>query len=125
MISTIFCSQKKAYSKYILRFEYKWGERLADNFGKWQYDAGVYYHVINDKVWLTGIEYQIGYDHTKSRNHTDDLIRPGGADYDWFCTEDAKFYLHPEDGGMSEVKRYWYHLASPVNDFNALNDKWN
>ncbi|KQC28691.1 3-keto-disaccharide hydrolase [Flagellimonas eckloniae] len=115
---------EKAYSKYILRFEYKWGDRIANNFDKWQYDAGVYYHVINDKVWPTGIEYQIRYDHTTSRNHTGDLIRPSGADYDWFCNEE-EIYLHPNDGGKLYTKKHWLHFASPTENFNALNNKWN
>ncbi|WP_299668714.1 DUF1080 domain-containing protein [uncultured Polaribacter sp.] len=116
---------KKSYSKYILRFEYKWGENIANNFDKWQYDAGVYYHVINDKVWPVGIEYQIRYDHTTARNHTGDLIRPAGSDYDWFCEEGSETYLHPDNGGKPEAKRSWMHFASPTNKFNALNNKWN
>jgi len=40
----------KVYSKYIVRFQYKWGTKITNNFDEWQYDAGVYYHVIDDKV---------------------------------------------------------------------------
>ncbi len=116
---------KKQYSKYILKFEYKWGTRIANNFDRWQYDAGVYYHVIDDKVWPTGIEYQIRYDHTKDRNHTGDLIRPADTAYDWFSTEDGKTYLHPDDGGIPEAKSHWLHHASPTENHNALNDEWN
>lgn len=116
---------EKTYSKYILRFEYKWGDRIANNFDKWQYDAGVYYHVINDKVWPIGIEYQIRYDHTKSRNHTGDLIRPRGSNYDWYCNEEDNTYLNPKDGGELYAKKHWLHFASPTKNFNALNNKWN
>lgn len=115
---------EKSYSRYVLRFEYKWGENLANNFDKWQYDAGVYYNVINDKVWPMGIEYQIRYDHTTSRNHTGDLIRPRGSNYDWFCDENDT-YLHPDDGGKLYTKKHWLHFASPTTRFNALNDQWN
>ncbi|GAA3650058.1 3-keto-disaccharide hydrolase [Flavivirga jejuensis] len=115
----------KTYSKYILKFEYKWGSRIANNFDEWQYDAGVYYHVVNDKVWPVGIEYQIRYDHTTNRNHTGDLIRPKGANYDWFSTEDGKTYLHPNQGGKAEAKRNWLHFAAPTTNFNALNNEWN
>ncbi|MDW5289700.1 DUF1080 domain-containing protein [Formosa sp. PL04] len=112
-------------SKYILRFEYKWGTNIANNFNKWQYDAGVYYHVINDKIWPVGIEYQIRYDHTTSRNHTGDLIRPQGANYDWFYNEENGTYLHPKDGGSLYAKAHWLHFASPTENFNALNNEWN
>ncbi len=115
---------KKSYSKYILKFEYKWGENIANNFDKWQYDAGVYYHVINDKVWPVGIEYQIRYDHTTDLNHTGDLIRPAGSNYDWYCNDDTR-YLHPDDGGKLYNEKHWLHFASPTKKFNALNNKWN
>lgn len=118
---------KKKYSKYILKFEYKWGSKIANNFERWQYDAGVYYHVIDDKIWPTGIEYQIRYDQTKSRNHTGDLIRPEGVEYDWYSIPDGNTYLHPKDGGEAESveNKNWLHFASPTDNHNALNDKWN
>ncbi|WP_405296618.1 DUF1080 domain-containing protein [Algibacter sp. Ld11] len=120
----LFYTNKK-YSKYILRFEYKWGKKITNNFERWQYDAGVYYHVIDDKVWPVGIEYQIRYNQETGLNHTGDLIRPKGADYKWFSTKDGKSYLNPKDGGIAEVKRDWMHLATPTTNFNALNDEWN
>jgi len=115
----------KVYSKYILRFEYKWGEKITNNFDRWQYDAGIYYHVTDDKIWPLGIEYQIRYNHETEQNHTGDLIRPKGADYSWYSTKDGKHFLSPNNGGIPEEKRDWMHLASPTNNFNALNNKWN
>jgi hypothetical protein len=120
----MFYTNKK-YSKYILRFEYKWGSRIANNFDRWQYDAGVYYHVINDKIWPIGIEYQIRYNHLTSRNHTGDLIRPHGAAYDWYSTADGKTYLHPDDGGILYTGKSWLHVSSETDNYHALNDKWN
>ena len=116
---------KKKYSKYILRFEYKWGTRIANNFGQWQYDAGCYYHVINDRVWPVGIEYQIRYNHLTKRNHTGDLIRPGGADYLWFPSADGKTFLHPDQGGKETSVKGWLHLTPETDNFNALNHEWN
>jgi len=115
----------KSYSKYILRFEYKWGKKITNNFNQWQYDAGVYYHVSNDRIWPTGFEYQIRYDHRKNENHTGDLIQ-GGTSYEWYGTNEEKqaTYLNPKEGGVLAPKR-WMHLASPTSNFNALNDKWN
>ena len=124
----LFYTNKK-YSKYILRFEYKWGTKIANNFDQWQYDAGVYFHVTDDKIWPVGIEYQIRYDHTKKKNHTGDLIRPAGANYEWFYNDETNTYLHPEDGGKPEGlvngKKQWMHLAAPTSNFNGDNNKWN
>jgi hypothetical protein len=119
----LICSEK-TYSKYILRFEYKWGEKLANDFEKWQYVSGLYYHMINDFVWPIGIQYQVRYDHTISRNHTGDFIRPAGANYNWFCNENET-YLHPNNGGKQDLKSGFMHLAKPTKNFNALNNKWN
>ena len=116
---------KKKYSKYIFRFEYKWGTKIANNFEQWQYDAGCYYHVIDDKIWPTGFEYQVRYDHTKSRNHTGDFIRPGGTDYKWYPSADGKTFLHPKDGGKPETVEGWLHYASVPKKVNALNGEWN
>lgn len=116
---------KKSFSRYHLRFEYMWGSKIANNFDKWQYDAGCYYHIIDDKIWPTGIEYQIRYDHTKSRNHTGDLIRPGGTDYEWYSGQDSITYLHPDDGGIPEPKKGWMHRASITENYHALDNKWN
>ncbi|MGJ8692936.1 MAG: 3-keto-disaccharide hydrolase [Thalassotalea sp.] len=129
---------KKKYSKYILKFEYKWGTRKANNFKQWQYDAGVYYHVVKDDVWPVGIEYQLRYNHITKRNHSGDLIRPKGADYFWFPdgkntlvnskfngTAHGQSFLHPNKGGKETKVAGWLHLATETDNFNALNDKWN
>lgn len=116
---------KKKYSKYILRFQYKWGTKITNNFDRWQYDAGVYYHVINDSVWPTGIEYQIRYHHLENKNYSADLIRPKGVEYDWYSTKDGKTYLHPDEGGQPEKKKDWLHFAAPTENYNAVNDTWN
>ena len=50
---------EKEYSRFIFKFEYKWGKRIANDFDKWQYDAGFYYHVIDDRIWPKGLEYQV------------------------------------------------------------------
>ncbi|MEP3837157.1 MAG: DUF1080 domain-containing protein [Algibacter sp.] len=120
----LFYTNKK-YSKYILKFQYKWGEKIANNFKRWQYDAGVYYHVVDDKIWPTGIEYQVRYDHTNNRNHTGDLIRPKDVQYDWYSVPDGDTYLHPNEGGILDESENWLHFASPTKNYNALNNKWN
>ena len=122
----LFYTNKK-YSRYVLRFEYKWGKRIANNFAEWHYDAGCYYHVINDKIWPHGIEYQVRYDHTKSRNHTGDLIR-SGVTLEWYGTADSEdaTYLHPQDGGkLCTIKKAWMHYAAPTANHHSLDDQWN
>lgn len=114
----------KSYSKYILRFDYKWGGKIANNFDKWQYDAGCYYHVYDDAIWPKGIEYQIRYNHITDRNHTGDFWA-AGTHFNWTATPDGKTFLLPKDVGkeMGQKKNELYAYAKP--EYNALNDKWN
>ncbi|SDE58842.1 3-keto-disaccharide hydrolase [Cellulophaga baltica] len=120
----LFYTNKK-YSKYILRFEYKWGTKITNNFERWQYDAGIYYHVTDDKIWPTGIEYQIRYNHVSNANHTGDFIT-GGTSLNWFAAKDSSTFLLPENGGLPTGQRKnKMLLASPNVAVNALNDQWN
>lgn len=122
---------KKTFEKYHLKFEYKWGKKKANYFAKWQYDAGVYYHITDDKVFPTGVEFQIHYHHRKDRNGTGDLIRPPGQKYDWYFNTETSDYLHPDEGGILYEKqksykgRSWLHSAKITQNFNGLNDEWN
>lgn len=113
----------KSYSKYVLKFEYKWGTKITNNFDRWQYDAGCYYHVSDDKIWPIGLEYQVRYDHKKNENHTGDFI-VSQTKAKWYSNEDAEFCL-PKDGGQARTYDQWMFLASPDVEHNALNDKWN
>jgi len=119
----LFYTDKK-YSKYILRFEYKWGDKIANNFNEWQYDAGCYYHVSDDKIWPIGIEYQVRYNHVTKRNHTGDFW-VSGEHLDWTATKDSASFLLPKDGGilLNERNSELYGCANPK--YNALNNKWN
>jgi hypothetical protein len=119
----MFYTNKK-FSKYVLRFEYKWGEKIANNFNEWQYDAGVYYHVFNDKIWPEGFEFQIRYDHTKQRNHTGDLIR-SATTYKWFPSADTTVFVSPTNGGVAQNVEGWMHYASTPKQFNGNNGEWN
>lgn len=120
----MFYTNKK-YSKFILRFEYKWGTKIANNFNDWQYDAGCYYHVVDDKIWPTGIEYQVRYDHTKLRNHTGDIIQGNGTKYKWFPSADTTVFVSPKDGGKAQDVEGWMHYASTPKHFNGNNGEWN
>ena len=109
------------YERYILRFEYKWGTGLANNFEQFQYDAGMYYHVVDDKIWPTGIEYQIRYDHTKDQNHTGDYW---ANQIRWYSTDSLSFTL-PSEGGLPMPLKNGEHRCSADARANALNGQWN
>ena len=124
---------KKSFSKYHLKFEYKWGKKKANYFSKWQYDAGVYYHISDDKIFPVGVEFQIHFDHRKGdgRNKTGDLIRPPGQKYEWYFNPETSEYLNPKDGGVlldgknTYKGRGWLNAAKETKNFNGLNDEWN
>lgn len=116
----LFYTNKK-YSKYILRFEYKWGTKIANNFDQFQYDAGCYYHVADDKIWPLGIEYQVRYDHTQKKNHTGNFWAGG---LKWY-SKDGKSFTPPSKGGQPVLGHGGEHLAAPNAKSNDLNGKWN
>ncbi len=118
----LFYTHKK-YSKYILRFEYKWGSKIANNFIKWQYDAGLYYHVVDDKVWPKGIEYQVRYNHLTNQNHTGDFFT-GGA-FTWYANKEGKRFVSPMLGGVKIENRKSGLLASIPKNYHALDGQWN
>ena len=111
----------KSYSKYIFRFEYKWGKKITNNFDQFQYDAGLYYHVVNDKIWPIGIEYQVRYDHIKKINHTGDYWASG---IKWY-SKDSITFTPPSHGGLPITNKKGEHRCSIDAEFNALNGKWN
>ena len=111
------------YSKFIFKFEYKWCKKIFNNFHKFQYDAGCYYHVYNDKIWPFGIEYQVRYDHTKKRNHTGDYWA-SNTQFQWYSLDSVTFKL-PSEGGLKMPIKSGEHRASLDADYNALNDEWN
>lgn len=118
----LFYTNKK-YSKYILKFEYKWGDKITNNFDRWQYDAGCYYHVTDDKIWPVGLEYQIRYDHTKNNNHTGDFWAAGNT-LDWY-SGDGKTFLSPKEGGKKQEQKKDELLALPTTEYHGLDDTWN
>lgn len=114
---------KKKYSQFIFRFEYKWGKKIFNNFHQFQYDAGCYYHVFNDKIWPDGIEYQVRYNHVTGKNHTGDFWASNTL-FQWYSDTIKNQFLRPDDGGVAIPKRGAEHRGADV-PFNALNDKWN
>jgi hypothetical protein len=116
----LFYTNKK-FSRFIFKFEYKWGKKRFNNFDQFQYDAGCYYHVVNDKIWPTGIEYQVRYNHLKNKNHTGDFW---ANKLTWYCDTNGAFLL-PSEGGVEKLGQKGEHAASPTAKFHALDDQWN
>jgi len=114
---------KKSYSMYSLKFEYKWGKKLVNNFKSYQYDAGVFYHITEVKVFPVGLQYQVRYNHLENRNHTGDFIA-SGTTIQWF-SKDGKTFEWPEKGGTAQPKRRGQHYAHPSAPFHGLDDQWN
>lgn len=111
------------YDKFSFKFDYKWGKKIMNNFGRFQYDAGMYYHVYDDKIWPNGLEYQVRYNHLEDKNHTGDYWS-SGVTFQWF-SEDSTTFKASWEGGKPMPIRGGEHLASLDAEFNALNDEWN
>ncbi|WP_083631375.1 3-keto-disaccharide hydrolase [Labilibacter marinus] len=118
----LFYTHKK-YRRFILRFEYKWGAKIANNFKHWHYDAGCYYHVVDDKIWPVGLEYQIRYNHKANKNHSGDYW--ASVPLDWYAQKDSSVFLHPNEGGLLIENKKGEVLAKPTNNYHALDGQWN
>lgn len=117
----LFYTDKK-YSMFIFKFEYKWGKKITNNFSSFQYDAGLYYHVIDEAIWPKGIEYQVRYNHLKNKNHTGDFW---GMPFKVWTADENKQFAFAQDGGKLQAVRGGERLAKATTNFNALDDKWN
>lgn len=120
---------KKKYSRYSFKFEYKWGDKIFNNFDQFQYDAGLYFHVFDVAIWPKGYEYQVRYDHTKNENHTGCIWNSGGR-FNWYAdnsvrTPNERHYLPIEQGGVPQEHRQGEHKVLEDAPFHALNGKWN
>lgn len=115
----------KTYSRFIFRFEYKWGEKRLNNFDAYQYDAGMYYHVYDDKIWPGGIEYQVRYNHVTGNNHTGDFWAAGKCRFTWTAGGDDGQFLLPNDGGVPQPIKRGEHRAKADASFHALDGEWN
>jgi hypothetical protein len=114
----------KRYKNFIFRFDYKWGRKIANNFAQFQYDAGCYYHVVDDKIWPKGLEYQVRYNHLTNRNHTGDFWSPPDTRIIW-SSGDGQTWLAPAGGGTRQPQRKGEHRAAAGAPFHGLDDGWN
>ncbi len=116
---------EKEYSRFILRFDYKWGTKIANNYHQFQYDAGCYYHVVNDRIWPLGIEYQVRYNDSTNENHTGDFwIGELSPNIKWSSDANGR-YLPQSEGGEVKPSRTGEHRAAASAPFHALDGEWN
>lgn len=121
----LFYTNKK-YSRFIFRFDYKWGKKIANNYHQFQYDAGCYYHVVDDKVWPIGVEYQVRYNDVTNENHTGDFWTGQlSKQMIWTADAEGKHFLSVAEGGVPQSGRTGELRASKNAPFNGLNDQWN
>ena len=113
----------KSYKRYHLKFEYKWGKKLVNNSHQFQYDAGVFYHISQLKVFPIGLQYQVRYNHLTNKNHSVDFWA-AGVDMQWY-SEDGKTFQLPSKGGEPQSIRHWEHRAISNSLFHGLDDGWN
>ncbi len=114
---------KKKYSRYILKFDYKWGKKIFNNFHQFQYDAGCYYHVFDDKIWPDGVEYQVRYNHVTGKNHTGDFWASNTL-FQWYADTTKNQFLPAANGGVAIAKRSGEHRGKDV-PHHALDNEWN
>ncbi|CAZ97939.1 DUF1080 domain-containing protein [Zobellia galactanivorans] len=120
---------KEKYSRYSFKFEYKWGDKVFNNYDKFQYDAGMYFHVFDVNIWPKGLEYQVRYDDTRNENHTG-CVWNSGASFDWYgdnseANPKLRTYLSKEDGGVAQEHRGGEHKAHKDAEYHALDGQWN
>lgn len=114
---------EKSYRNYRFSWDCKWGAKKLNNFAKYQYDAGMFYHVQQAKVWPQGFEYQIRYDHRSDQNHTGDVWNCGVA-FRWSKGPNER-WLPVEQGGEATARGGGEHLASADAKAHTLDGAWN
>ena len=118
----------KEYSRYILRFDYKWGKKIANNYNQFQYDAGCYYHVVDDAIWPIGVEYQVRYNDQTNTNHTGDYwIGQKTPKMDWYVQtiDGVQSFLPKCEGGVLAKYNIGERRALADAPFHGLDDQWN
>ena len=76
------CFFQQKVQKVYFQVWIQMGNKIYNNFDQFQYDAGMYYHVTDDKKCSVGIEYQVLYDQTH-KNHPVDFWVPKDTKLQW------------------------------------------
>lgn len=111
----------KEYSRYVIRWEYKWGSKKMNQFSQWQYDAGVWIHCITDNIWPKALEFQIRFDHIKNEHYTGQIVSTIKGN--WYSKNNR--FAFPEDGGVKKPFIVWDGLQGKegVNTY-GLGNQW-
>ena len=96
---------KRVYSKYHLKFEYKWGKKLVNDFEDYQYDAGVFSHITQVKVFPAGLQYQVRYDHLNNINYSGEMRGQFGLQ--WYTADGRSFSLPSKGGALQPTTKGW------------------
>jgi hypothetical protein len=123
----VLITNRDDLKRYIVKFQYKWGKKIMNNFNDWQYDAGAFYHVQSEKkIWPTSIEYQVRYNHLTNTNHTGDMwnIARSKTPITVFLGESGT-YVSPDFGGKPAQSLSGGTAALAGAFYNGLNDEWN
>ena len=117
------------FSHFILKLEYKWGEKRFAPRTDWDRDAGLLFHVHGDleKIWPLSLEMQIGESpgdkengkKSKGRFHTGDLFVLGKELR--VDTKRKDGYFHPE-GEVKESRSFPTNLGKekPKGEWNEM-----
>lgn len=116
---------KRDYSKYHLKFEYKWGKKLVNDFEDWQYDAGVFFHITDLKVFPAGLQYQVRYDHLNNINYSGEMR--GQIGLQWYSSDGKSFSLPSNGGVIQPTTNGEWKVFEVAKDaiFHGLDNEWN
>ncbi len=123
----VLITDRDDLKRYIIKFQYKWGKKIMNNFNDWQYDAGAFYHVQPEqKIWPRSIEYQVRYNHLTNTNHTGDVwnIARSKTPMTVYVGDNGSF-VAPTAGGKPAQSVSGGTAALAGAFYNGLNDQWN
>ena len=115
----------KTYTNYIFRFEYKWGSKSVNCPQELNLNSGCFYHVTQAKIWPTGIEFQIQYNHTGNRSNVGAVLRGGNTYTVYGADSDSSNFLPPAEGGKAITGRLKGFSARPVETVPERALDWN
>ena len=116
-------TKRNDYSRFSLKFEYKWGLKLFNNSHSYQYDSGLLYHADSAlQVWPSALQYQIRYNHLENKNHSGDFV----ANYPvlWYSKDGNTFEL-PANGGTDRPNGTGELYAHVDATSTGPNGEWN
>jgi len=112
---------QQSYSRYILKFEYKWGKKQVNNYKNLQFDSGLYFHISDVSAYPLGIQYQIRYNNLKNISYVAELR--GKFDRNWYSKDG--FFCPPAKGGVVQASPNGVNPASADAFAHGNDGRWN